>query len=61
MQAEDQQSDFVQGLRKALLTSGAKLAESASDASGTVRIVTDEVKQNRALRFRAQHSRASTS
>ena len=46
VQAEDMQSDFVQSLRKALLASGAKLATSNTDASGTVRISTDEVKRN---------------
>ena len=46
VQAEDPQSDFVQGLRKALITSGAKLANSSDAASGTVRIVKDEVKRN---------------
>lgn len=45
IQAADHQSDFVQSLRKSLLASGARLTESASDASGTVRIVSDEVKQ----------------
>lgn len=45
LQAEDQQTDFVQDLRKALLASGARLTGSPSDASGTVRIVSDQVKQ----------------
>lgn len=43
--AADQQSDFVQGLRRALITSGGKLAGDSKDASGTVRILTDEVTQ----------------
>jgi LPS-assembly lipoprotein len=43
VEAQDMQSDFVQGLRKALLSSGARLAERSADASGTVRILTDEV------------------
>jgi LPS-assembly lipoprotein len=43
--AGDQQSDFVQGLRKALITSGGKLATKSEDASGTVRITTDSVSQ----------------
>jgi LPS-assembly lipoprotein len=46
VQADDQQSDFVQNLRKALLASGAKLSASGTDASSTVRISTDEVKRN---------------
>jgi Rare lipoprotein B len=46
VQAQDRQSDFVQGLRKALIASGARLAKSAEGASGTVRIVKDEVKRN---------------
>jgi LPS-assembly lipoprotein len=46
VQAEDQQSDFVQGLRKALIASGAELAKSREGASGTVRIVKDEVERN---------------
>ena len=46
VQADDQQSDFVQGLRKALITSGAQLAASSEGASGTVRIVRDEVQRN---------------
>jgi len=46
VQAENQQSDFVQGLRKALLTSGARLARSNDAASGTVRVVKDEVKRS---------------
>lgn len=45
VQAEDQQSDFVQGLRKALMASGARLADSSEQASGTVRIVADDVKR----------------
>ena len=43
--AGDQQSDFVQGLRKALITNGGKLASKSEDASGTVRIITDSVTQ----------------
>jgi LPS-assembly lipoprotein len=46
VQADDQQSDFVQSLRKSLLASGARLAQSRTQASGTVRISTDEVKRN---------------
>jgi LPS-assembly lipoprotein len=43
--AGDPQSDFVQGLRKALIQSGAKLATKSAGASGTVRVVTDELTQ----------------
>ena len=43
--AGDQQSEFVQGLRKALITSGGTLATKKEGASGTVRITTDEVTQ----------------
>jgi LPS-assembly lipoprotein len=46
IQATDQQSDFVQNLRKALLTSGARLATSSDGASSTVLISTDEVKRD---------------
>lgn len=45
VQAEDQQSDFVQNLRKALIASGARLLDSGEKASSTVRIVTDDVKR----------------
>lgn len=45
VQAEDPQSDFVQGLRKALIVSGAKVARSSEQASGVVRIAADEVKR----------------
>jgi LPS-assembly lipoprotein len=41
----DKQSDFAQGLRKALITSGSKLANTREQATGTVRIVTDQVTQ----------------
>jgi LPS-assembly lipoprotein len=41
--APDKQSDFVQGLRKALIQSGGKLAIRSEEASGTVRIRTDNV------------------
>jgi LPS-assembly lipoprotein len=43
--ASDQQSEFVQGLRKALIASGGKLVAKSEDASGTVRIITDSVTQ----------------
>ncbi len=61
LQAEDQQTDFVQDLRKALLASGARLTGSPSDASGTVRIVSDQVKQTVSVGFGTQYFRASTS
>jgi LPS-assembly lipoprotein len=43
--AEDPQTDFVQGLRRALITSGGKLTERSEQATGTVRIHRDEVTQ----------------
>jgi len=41
--AENPQTDFVQGLRRALITSGSKLTERSEQATGTVRIHRDEV------------------
>ena len=41
--AADLQTDFVQGLRRALITSGGKLTERTEQATGTVRIHKDEV------------------
>jgi LPS-assembly lipoprotein len=43
VQATDQQTDFVQSLRKALLTSGARPAYEKSMASSVVHILKDEV------------------
>jgi LPS-assembly lipoprotein len=43
--ADDDQTDFVQGLRRALLTSGGKLTESSERATSVVRIHKDEVSQ----------------
>jgi LPS-assembly lipoprotein len=43
--AEDPQTDFVQSLRRALITSGGKLTENAERATGIVRIHKDEVTQ----------------
>ncbi len=43
VEAADRQSDFVQGLRKALLASGAKLTEDRTRASAVVQVLTDEV------------------
>ena len=43
VQATDQQTDFVQSLRKALLTSGARPASQRSTASSVVYILKDEV------------------
>jgi LPS-assembly lipoprotein len=43
--AEDAQTDFVQGLRRALITSGGKLTENSEQATGTVRVHKDEVTQ----------------
>jgi LPS-assembly lipoprotein len=41
--APNDQTEFVQGLRKALITNGGKLAEDSTNATGTVRILTDDV------------------
>src|SRR5262245_14169379 len=41
--APNDQTDFVQGLRKALLTAGGKLVDDSAKATGTVRILTDDV------------------
>ncbi len=41
VQAADRQSDFVQDLRKELLTSGARLTTRRADASAVVRILAD--------------------
>jgi LPS-assembly lipoprotein len=43
VQASDQQTDFVQSLRKALLTSGARPAYAKSSASSVVNILKDQV------------------
>lgn len=43
--AEDDQTDFVQGLRRALLTSGSTLTDSTEHATGVVRIHKDQVTQ----------------
>jgi LPS-assembly lipoprotein len=43
VQATDQQTDFVQSLRKALLTSGARPAYAKSGASSVVNILKDQV------------------
>jgi LPS-assembly lipoprotein len=39
----NEQTDFVQGLRKALIASGGTLVEDKERATGTVRILTDNV------------------
>jgi LPS-assembly lipoprotein len=41
--APNEQTDFVQELRKALITSGGKLVEDKERATGTVRVLTDDV------------------
>jgi len=41
VQAADRQSDFVQDLRKELLTSGARLTTDSKEATAVVRILTD--------------------
>lgn len=43
VQATDQQTDFVQSLRKALLTSGVRPAYAKSSASSVVNILKDQV------------------
>ncbi len=43
--ADDDQTDFVQGLRRALLTSGSTLTDSSEHATGVVRIHKDQVTQ----------------
>ena len=43
--AQDDQTDFVQGLRRALITSGGQLTELSEKATGTVRVHKDEVTQ----------------
>jgi LPS-assembly lipoprotein len=43
VQATDQQTDFVQSLRKALLVSGARLPDRKDQASAVVYILKDEV------------------
>ena len=43
--ADDDQTDFVQGLRRALLTSGSKLTDSSERATAAVRVHKDEVTQ----------------
>ena len=41
--ARDRQTDFVQELRKALLTAGARLADASADASAVVHVLSDQV------------------
>jgi LPS-assembly lipoprotein len=43
VEAPDRQSEFVQGLRKALLNSGADVVKQKDSASAVVQILTDEV------------------
>jgi LPS-assembly lipoprotein len=43
--AQDEQTDFVQGLRRALITSGGQLTGQSEKATGKVRIHKDEVTQ----------------
>jgi LPS-assembly lipoprotein len=43
VEAADRQSDFVQGLRKALITSGAEVLEDKGNASAVVQVLSDEV------------------
>lgn len=46
IETDNEQSDFVQDLRKALLASGARLASRSSEASAVVRILRDQVSQS---------------
>lgn len=46
IEAANEQSDFVQDLRKALLASGARLASGPEGATATVHILRDEVSQS---------------
>jgi LPS-assembly lipoprotein len=41
--APNEQTEFVQGLRKALLINGGKLVDDSTNATSTVRIITDDV------------------
>ena len=43
VQSPDDQTDFVQDLRKSLLTSGSKLTATCTDATAVVDILTDKV------------------
>jgi LPS-assembly lipoprotein len=45
VEAQDRQSDFVQSLRRALLSNGARLSERKDKASAVVSILKDSVKQ----------------
>jgi len=45
IEAKDRQSDFVQGLRKALLINGAQLAQASTDASAVVHVLHDELSE----------------
>ncbi len=42
---DDQQSDFVQELRRSLLASGARLTTSAQQATGEIRVEVDELQE----------------
>jgi len=41
--AKDRQSDFVQGLRKALIINGARVVDASTDASAVVHVLQDEL------------------
>jgi LPS-assembly lipoprotein len=43
IQAKDRQSDFVQDLRKELLSSGARLTTTSEDATAVVHVVNDDL------------------
>lgn len=46
VEAEDEQSEFVQDLRRALLASGARLTSRSQDATAVVRVLQDQVSQS---------------
>ncbi len=43
VEAQDRQTDFAQGLRKALLTAGARVTEDSSHATAVVHVLQDSV------------------
>jgi LPS-assembly lipoprotein len=45
IEADDRQSDFVQGLRKSLAAAGARLPSSAEGASSVIHVVQDQLEQ----------------
>lgn len=43
VEAKDHQSDFVQGLRKALIINGARVTDASTDASAVVHVLQDQL------------------